>query len=440
MRSELFVLAALALLTRCWGLFSPRIVIWDEVHFERFTAAYFSGRYYVDVHPPLGKLLLAGAARLLGVSGAALAANQSTPVLRILPAIAGALIIPVVYLILCELGAGRRVATLGGAMLLLDNALLVESRLILMDSMLALFGLTAVWLYLASRPRSGSTRWAFLVSAATMAGMAASIKWTGLSALGLILLAWCAESVVRRRRMPVLMREAVLFALVPLAIYAGSFAVHFALLGRSEPVRGASPTFARSFIELNRTMKAINIAWATDTNSGASPWYTWPIAKHSLGLWTSPPAQEPLHWIVLFANPIVWWGVFIGMLVTGAAVMFRRAELARYRLALLFLVSGYALNFLPFAFIARPMYLYHYFFALIFSTMIAAIGIGALAGWTEPATERLWCFSTRRSVTFYVGILVLASATFVYLAPLSYGWPLSAAGLAHRRWVIERHF
>ena len=440
MRPELVVLSALALLTRCWGLFSPRVVIWDEVHFERFASAYFSGSYYVDVHPPLGKLLLAGAARLLGVSDAALAANLPTPVLRILPAIAGALIIPVVYLILSELGAGRRVATLGGALLLVDNALLVESRLILMDSMLVLFGMTAVLLYLVARSRSGSTRWAYLLSSAAMAGMAASIKWTGLSALGLILLAWGAESLVRRRSVPVVLREAVLFGLVPLAIYAGSFAVHFALLTRSGPASGASPSFVRSFIELNHTMRAINIAWATDTNSGASPWYTWPIAKHSLGLWSSSPGQEPFRWIVLFANPIVWWGVLIGMLTTGAAVMLRRARLARYRMALLFLGAGYVLNFIPFAFIRRPMYLYHYFFALIFSTMIASIGIGALAGWTERGNERLWCFSSRHSASFYVGILVLASAAFVYLAPLSYGWPSSAAGVAHRRWVLERHF
>ena len=132
---ELSILTALALLTRCWGLFHPRAVVWDEVHFERFAGSYFSGRYYVDVHPPAAKLLLAGAARLLGVSGAALAANEPTPSLRLLPAIAGVLIIPVVYLILCELTASRRVATLGAALLLMDNALLVESRLILTDSM-----------------------------------------------------------------------------------------------------------------------------------------------------------------------------------------------------------------------------------------------------------------------------------------------------------------
>ena len=459
-RPELLVLTALAFLSRCWSLFYPRVVVWDEVHFERFAAAYSSGRYYIDVHPPLGKLLLAGAARLLGVSAAALAANEPTPMLRVLPAVAGALIIPVVYLILRELGAGRRVATLAAALLLVDNALLVESRLILTDSMLVLFGMIALLFYLTARRRNGGSRWAFLVASAVAAGMAASIKWTGLSALGLILLAWSAEALLRRRGAWALLREGAVFVSVPLAIYAGSFALHFALLDRSGPsdkwmsprfqttlqgnpayVSGASEPFLRSFVELNRTMSAINTGWATDTNTGASPWYTWPIAKHSMGFWSpTTPGQEPERWIVLFANPIVWWGALFGMLAVALAAMLRRAELERYRMALLFLAAGYALNFVPFAFIKRPMYLYHYFFALLFSTMIAAIGVGALAGWAESDDARPWSFPTKRSARFYFGIVALAAATFAYLAPMSYGWPLSAESVVHRRWLIERHF
>ena len=457
---ELPLLAALALLTRCWGLFYPRAVIWDEVHFERFAASYFSGRYYIDVHPPLGKLLLAGAARLLGVSAASLAANEPAPLLRVLPAVAGALIIPVVYLILRELGAGRRVATLGAALLLVDNALLVESRLILTDSMLVLFGMLAVLFYLLARTRNGRSRGMLLVASALTAGMAASIKWTGLSALGLILLAWIAEAILRRRIGWVLLREGLVFALVPLAIYAGSFAVHFALLDHSGPtdkwmstrfqstlqgnpayVSGARAPFLRSFVELNRTMGAINAAWATDTNNGASPWYSWPIAKHSMGFWsTTRRGQEPERWIVLSANPIVWWGALLGMLAVALAAIQRRRELEQCRVALLFLAAGYALNFLPFAFIRRPMYLYHYFFALIFSAMIAALGVGALAGWTASGDARPWSVTSRRSALLYCGILALAVAAFAYLAPMSYGWPLSATAVEHRRLIIERHF
>jgi dolichyl-phosphate-mannose-protein mannosyltransferase len=110
-------LTLLALLTRCWMLFSPRAVVWDEVHYERFAGAYLTGRYYVDVHPPFAKMLIAWCGALFGVSPATFAGLQPAVAARILPAVAGALVIPVVYLILRELGAGPRSALFGAALL-----------------------------------------------------------------------------------------------------------------------------------------------------------------------------------------------------------------------------------------------------------------------------------------------------------------------------------
>jgi dolichyl-phosphate-mannose-protein mannosyltransferase len=426
---ELVVLGALSLLTRFWDLFDPRVVVWDEVHFQRFAAAYLGGNYYVDVHPPVAKMLLAGAGWLFGVTAETLAANESAPAMRLLPALAGALIIPAVYLILRELGAGRRVATLGAALLLVDNALLAESRFVLTDSLLILFGMTAVLLYLAARRRAGAARWICLAAAAAAAGLAAGTKWTGLSALGLILLSWGVELFRHRRPASIVAREAAVLLALPAAVYAGAFALHFALLRH-----------ASAFVDVHRTMMAINIGWATDSNAGASPWYTWPIAKHSIGFWSAPgPGGASERWIVLLANPVVWWGTLFGVAAVVIAALGRRAALARHRAVLLFLATGYVLNFVPFAFIRRPMYLYHYFFALIFSLMFAAVGVGALAGWMDDERAPPWRFASRRSAALYSAIIGLAVSMFLYLAPMTYGWPLSARAVVHRRWVVERH-
>ena len=97
-----------------------------------------------------------------------------------------------------------------------------------------------------------------------------------------------------------------------------------------------------------------------------------------------------------FANPVVWFGALLGSAAVLVAALRGSTRLAPHRHALLFLAAGYAINFVPFALIKRPMYLSHYFIALI------------------------------------------VSATFAYLAPMSYGWSLSAPAVVHRRWVIER--
>ena len=196
---ELIVLSALGFLTRFWGLLAPNEVVWDEVHYEHFAGAYFTGNYYVDVHPPLGKLLFAATAKVLGVSGAVLANNGPAPLLRVLPALCGALIIPLVYLLLREIGAGRRTATIGAAFLLVDNALLVESRFILPDVPLLFSGLLAVLLFAKARHASGTARAGLIAATAVAGGVAIAIKWTGLSALGLIGLIWAVDALRSQR-------------------------------------------------------------------------------------------------------------------------------------------------------------------------------------------------------------------------------------------------
>src|SRR4249920_3172101 len=120
---ELLILTAAALATRLWGLFTPAAVVFDEVYFKVYAGDYLTGSYYFDPHPPLGKLLLGAWGWLSHQDPTVLPASDPAVMLRVLPAVAGALIIPVFYLSPRQLGASRRISTLGAALLLLDNAL-----------------------------------------------------------------------------------------------------------------------------------------------------------------------------------------------------------------------------------------------------------------------------------------------------------------------------
>jgi len=242
---ELFILTGLALLTRLWDLFNPAAVVFDEVYFKVFAGDYFTHSYYFDIHPPLGKLLLAGWAWLARIDPSTLV-NTSDPsvMLRVLPALAGAAIIPVFYVFLRQLKASRRIATLGAALLLLDNAILVESRFVLIDSMLILFGLSAVTCFLAFRQRTSRSRYWWLLAAAVLAGMAASTKWTGLAALGFIGIVWLCDQIwqwgkVRRRRR---IGELAIISIIPMLVYMSVFAIHFSLLTKTGQGDAFMPT------------------------------------------------------------------------------------------------------------------------------------------------------------------------------------------------------
>lgn len=450
---ELLALIALSALAHFWQLFTPNAVLFDELHYERFAARYLAGTFFLDVHPPLAPMLYGAEARLFGFSADSLLAGQPAVALRILPALLGTLFVPLVYVICRQLGLARRVAALAGFAILCENALLVDSRHILPEPMLIAFGLIAVCLMLAARSRTGSARWALLAGAAAMAGLAVSVKWTGASALAIVLTTWFVDAVRTRAAVWRIAREGALLVAVPALVYAGVFALNFRLLPRaggsatylSQRVHAtligdgaydsmAHPSLAAKILDVHRAMNAGNRALEQATHVASSPWYTWPVMKHPIGFWID--AGPPKRMIILLGNPVLWWGGLLAA-ATAAVMLARRRRVIAGRYALVFLAGAYAINFAPFMVIKRIMYLYHYLFALIFAITLGAVSLAAVAGWNEGDDDALWKFPTRRSARLYVGVAALIFAGFVYYSPFTYGWGLSQRAHDARMWVLH---
>ncbi len=450
---ELLVIVGLAGLTRFWDLFHPRATVFDEVIFEKYASAYFSGQFYFDVHPPLGKLMFFWLAKLFGVSGATLAAGGPDAVmLRIAPALMGTILVPLIWLMLRQLGANRRIAAFGALLVVFDNALLVESRLVLMDIFLITAGFAALVLYLAARQRQGWTRGWLIAASAFCAGVSGSIKWTGLSALGIILLFWFIDCV-RRRAWRRVVGEGALFVALPLAIYLSSFAVHFFLLHHAGPGDvfmsttyqrtlvgdprydpAAHLTIVQKFRELHRVMREQQV-WFIFLNPYRSRWYSWPLEIMPIMYWLgSKPAAAVQSRIYLLGNPAVWWGTTISLIVLAIAYWRRRELFARYDKSFAFLAFGYCLNYLPFIPITRSMYLYHYLNAVLFAIMLSAFGIGVLAQW-DGDDSRFANFPSRRSAGVYWGLLAAVVLLFAWFSPISYGWQISLKALILRMWM-----
>ncbi|XP_077862680.1 protein O-mannosyl-transferase 1-like [Saccoglossus kowalevskii] len=146
------LLTFLALVTRLWNLGTPREIVFDEVHFGQFTALYLKRTFFFDVHPPLGKLLFTAVGYFAGFDenfvfakiGAEYPVNVPVWHLRALSALFGTFLCPVVYQIIAELGFSHWSAMLAGFLVLFDNAILVQSRFILLDSMLLFFSMMSI--------------------------------------------------------------------------------------------------------------------------------------------------------------------------------------------------------------------------------------------------------------------------------------------------------
>ncbi len=447
---EVAVLAVLAAVTRLSGVTNPNAIVFDEVYFREYALRYLTGSYYFDLHPPLGKLLIAGWAALWGVSTPPESTDPAVW-LRVLPALAGTALVVVVYRLLRELSASRKIATFAAALVLLDNALLVESRLILVDSMLLLFGIGAITCYLAASRAEGRRHWVLLVAAAVLGGMAAATKWTGLAALGVIGVLWLVRTLRTRIEWPQMIGRLAVLVVVPALVYVSVFAVHFALLPNSGPGDAymserfqstlvgnpnydpaADESFPEKFVELNRAIPSYENSLNTSVHPYSSGWLSWPLMKRPVYYWngagTDPGTQR---YVYLQGNPVIWWGLLGGVLVIALAWIRRPERFAPVAGAMGTLGLAWAADYLPFATIERPMFLYHYFFALIFCAAAVSIGIGRLAGWDGPG----WTFPGRGSLALYAGLLMVVAAGFAFFAPVSYGFPLTDGGLSDRLWL-----
>jgi dolichyl-phosphate-mannose-protein mannosyltransferase len=445
-RPELVGLVIVSFFTRFWNLFSPNSVVFDEVYFKMFAAHYLDHRYYFDIHPPLAKLMLALQGTLFGMNANTML-NTPAVALRVMPALAGAMLAPLVWGILRRLRVNRWIAFLGAAAILLDTALLVESKFILMDSTLMLFGMAGVYFYLVARDTHTTKRMLFLTLAVLSAGAAASIKWTGLTSIAIIALIWLYDA--RALDWTNRVKQALVIVLVPTLVYVGSFWLHFALLPKSGdgdafmtskfqqtlqggPVYDANAKmgFWSKFIELNNEMYQANRT-LTATHPYGSKWYTWPVDIRPVYYWQGPTLKDGSQGnIYLLGNPLIWWGVLATIALGVFYAYKRRVKFAKGRAhVLLAIIAAYLMNYLPFIPVPRVMFIYHYFFAFVYSIIFAAVLWDSLIHDEETRLPK------RVQQIFFVIVAATMLIGFAYFMPLAYGLPLSPEGLQNHVWL-----
>ncbi|XP_056601933.1 protein O-mannosyl-transferase 1 [Triplophysa dalaica] len=249
----LVAVTALALLTRLYGIQFPKAVVFDEVYYGQFLSLYMKQEFFFDESgPPLGHMILALGAYLGGFDGnfvwnrigAEYTSNVPVWSLRVIPAIAGSLCLPLVYLLVVELGYSHFTA-LGASMLfLMENSLIVQSRFMLLESVLIFFLMLAVLSYLRFHNTPNSFfKWFWLVMSGVSCAISVGVKYMGMFTYFLLL----GLAVVHTWKLlgdqtistataavQVLVRFLALVVL-PVLMYIGFFYVHLTILHRSGP-------------------------------------------------------------------------------------------------------------------------------------------------------------------------------------------------------------
>jgi dolichyl-phosphate-mannose--protein O-mannosyl transferase len=432
------VLLLIGVLTHFIGLTYPRQVVFDEVHWGKAVTAYCcSGERQFDVHPPHGKLLITLGAVLGGYDG-----SQSfetigleygaTPVfwLRLVPALCGIAIPALFFVFLRRVGGSVAIAWIGGLLLALDNAFILETRTMLFDGVLVASSLGALVSLLSIEGAKTPWRaWGWTVLTGVLAGLAVGTKFTGLSVPALIGVwsarAWWVSRGPERTRH---IWRALVIAVAGLTVYLAGWMVHFSLLTQPGPGDAFHATSGRLIQDLrvaHRTMIEVNAAMVA-THPDASHPLTWPIMKVPPFFWSGEDGAVEY----LIGNPVVWWGstaLLVAILVNFGLTRVTDMKAARRPASshLWWLLLAYGLSYLPFFAVSRILFMYHYLTPLVFALASVLIWLDE-TGWTRGGGMA----GQRRS---YYGVMAAAVAGFALMSPLTYGFTAGAYG----NWLVN---
>ncbi|CAN3372340.1 hypothetical protein DIURU_004536 [Diutina rugosa] len=260
--SLILVLMLVAFYVRMYGLTKPDSVVFDEVHFGGFARKYILGEYFMDVHPPLAKMLFAGVGALGGFKGNFSFAKigdvypKDVPyvLMRQFPAVLGIAVCLFCYLTLRQSGVRPLIAFFTTFLLIIDNAQVAISRYILLDSPLIFFIAAAAYAFKRFEIQKPFTsRWVRSLFATAIAlGLAVSSKWVGLFTIAWVgvlcaVQMWVIVGDLQVKPATVvkhtLWRGIVLLG-VPLAMYYFFFAAHFSVLVKhGDGASNMAPTF-----------------------------------------------------------------------------------------------------------------------------------------------------------------------------------------------------
>lgn len=451
------IVVVLSFLTFFWRYQQPPYVYWDENYHIASAQKYLHGVYFMEQHPPLGKLLVALGEKLiqpnyqtdqfLGTDyGTQFGDNFSFAGYRFFSALLAWLTAPVLFgIFYFTTKRNPLYACLLSFLYIFDNALIVHTRGAMLEGPLLFFSsLTILAAILLMREHT----WKWLPWLSLLFGVAFALTTTT-KVLGLIFLLFIPVIVylLWPNRQKILTFAGVA-GLSFVAVYCTVWYVHFSLgrtINPALPDQGyyqASDEY-KEILETNRqgsllafpVMLRDSWKFVSHYNNGAprldlckrdengSPFFFWPFGGRTINYrWETPEGKE-YRYLTLVPNPVVWYtglaGVALGILLLVASYLTPLQHQLKQRFLLSVFVVLYICYMIAVSRIDRVMYLYHYFLPLLMSFIIFGIVF------QEIQTIGRRTITEHGRTTF---LLVLASAIFLsfqFYRPFTYYTPLT---------------
>lgn len=413
----------------------------DEIYHARTAWEHWNRlEPYETTHPPLGKVIIMMGIALFGMNPFGW---------RIMGALFGILMVPVMYRLGKEIFKDTRFAFLATVLLTFDFMHYTQTRIATIDSY-AVFFIMCMFLCMYRFYQSN-----YLVQPLRKAliplglsglffGLGAASKWICIYAGGglAVIFFYCmvlryreyaavkagergdlteeqAQQVLacyNGRTMGILAFCVLAFIIVPVGIYIASYIPYMMVPGKGHDLVGVWNN-QLSMFRYHSTLK--------DSHFFASPWYQWPlILKPTWFYQAGNLPQGMVGTIGTLGNPAVWW---VGTVAMAYMLVTLVRERGRDKVAL-FIALGFAAQFLPWVLVPRSTFIYHYFASTPFFILAIVWSIRRLLEHKRLSWKAVWV---------YGAVVVLL---FVAFYPVLSGLPIPVSYARLLKWMPTWYF
>lgn len=347
----------------------------DEVYHARSANELLYGApYYETTHPPLGKILISVGISVFGM----------TPFgWRFMGTLFGIFMLPVFYIFLKKIFKRTRCAVLGTTLFAVDFMHYSLTKMATIDSFTVFFIILS-WLLLyifLSRLLEKSTHnditakflYLPLLFCGISVGLGVSSKWTAVySAFGLGVVFFAAlyfaaknfkaqKSSIKPLLMKLLPFCVLSFVIIPFCIYTASY-IPVAKC-QNDGVFAAMIKSQKYMFSYHSELSA--------THPYSSKWYSWPFVYRPLLAYYKDFGASSSS-LTIMGSPLLYWGGVIAFAFCIYTLVKNRSK------KLAFIFAALLSQFLPWIFVSRCTFIYHFFASVPFMIMLIIYAITVL--------------------------------------------------------------
>ena len=407
----LIFLTVFSFIVRLVNVNFPDHLMFDEIYRVGRAQKFLSGDVFFTAQPHLTRYLI-----IVGI----LVFGDNPFGWRITQVITGTLIIPITYLVGQKIFKYKYAGLLSMLFICFSPSYLAYSRTGISVIHQSFFIALSILLFIfAAEGKNNSQKLFYFLSAITT-GLAIAVKWTSLFLI-LVFGLW----LITKENIKTITIRKVSFSLFFLVVVFCTYTMTFVNEGKNynyyhNRFNMPNNNFVQGFISWHK------LAFTAHSKKRmyhpcSSKWYTWPfLYKPVLIYMKVDTINNKITSIIGLGNPLIRWAATLIILVQSFLLLFKRDS--RRDKIIIFLLGSYLISFLPYSFISRPMFIYHYLPSTFFQVLILEYTLVNLYKKNQYFRPVFWT------------LISLVIAAFFYFYPFANGYPISMAEYDKKLW------